>query len=55
MTESTPAETPLGHTVLSTLDRPLDDKEYLHRCLRGVRNVMVWKLEGSATPTSGGR
>lgn len=42
MTDSTP----LGHQVPSTLIEPLDDKEYLHRWLRTVRDVMLWKLEG---------
>jgi hypothetical protein len=40
------SSTPLGHQVPSTLTEPLDDKEYLHRWLRLVRDVMVWKLEG---------
>jgi hypothetical protein len=43
MTSST---TPLGHQVPTTLVEPLDDKEYLHRWLRLVRDVMLWKLEG---------
>lgn len=38
--------TPLGHQVPSTLVEPMDEKEYLHRWLRLVRDVMVWKLEG---------
>ncbi len=42
MTDSTP----LGHQVPSTLVEPMDDKEDLHRWLRLVRDVMVWKLEG---------
>ena len=41
-----PDPTPLGHQVPSTLAEPLDDKEDLHRWLRMVREVMVWKLEG---------
>ena len=42
MTDSTP----LGHLVPSTLVEPMDEKEYLHRWLRLVRDVMLWKLEG---------
>jgi uncharacterized damage-inducible protein DinB len=38
--------TPLGHQVPSTKVEPLDDKEWLHRWLRLVRDVMLWKLEG---------
>lgn len=37
---------PLGHLVQSTLVEPLDEKEFLHRGLRLVRDVMLWKLEG---------
>lgn len=37
---------PVGHLVQSTLSTPMDDKEYLHRWLRLVRDVMLWKLEG---------
>jgi hypothetical protein len=38
--------TPLGHQVPSTLVEPMEENEYLHRWLRLVRDVMVWKLEG---------
>ena len=37
---------PFGHLVQSTLTEPMDEKEYLHRQLRGIRDVMLWKLEG---------
>ncbi len=37
---------PLGHLVQSTLVAPMDEKEYLHRWLRLVRDVLLWKLEG---------
>jgi hypothetical protein len=37
---------PLGHLVESTLTEPMDDKEYLHRWLQLVRDVMLWKLDG---------
>lgn len=38
--------TPPGHEVPSTLIEPMNDKEYLHRWLRLVRDVMLWKMEG---------
>jgi hypothetical protein len=37
---------PLGHLVQSTLVEPLDEKESMHRWLRLVCDVMLWKLEG---------
>lgn len=37
---------PIGGQVPSTTPGPMDDKQYLHRWLRMVRDVMLWKMEG---------